>query len=169
MWSLIISSTHKDLLCLETCLQSILTQRIQCQGLSDTSPLIHQGFSCVEPIFYPVFVFSSSSKKEDRMKAEYLSDGSLDRHGVNPGDRGIPSVLQAGSCKREAEFFSQITFMTDSPLAYSSDWWKSLSREIAKKNEAPKKARVRGECGRRKAGAAGAGWRCPKIAAAVSK
>lgn len=54
---------------------------------------------------YPVFVFSGSSKKEDGMKVEYLGDGSLDRHGVNPGDRGIPSVLQAGSCKRGRIFF----------------------------------------------------------------
>lgn len=29
----------------------------------------------------------------------YLCDGSLDSHGMNPGDGGIPSVLQAGRCK----------------------------------------------------------------------
>lgn len=40
------------------------------------------------------------------MKVEYLGDGSLDRHGVDPGDRGIPSVLQAGSCKRGRIFFT---------------------------------------------------------------
>lgn len=33
------------------------------------------------------------------MKLKYLCDGSLDSHGVDPGDGGIPSVLQAGSCK----------------------------------------------------------------------
>lgn len=28
---------------------------------------------------------------------EHLGDGSLDRHGMNPGDGGVSSILQTGS------------------------------------------------------------------------
>lgn len=100
MWNLIIGSIHKDHLCLETCLKQNLIQRIQCVGHLGYVSLDSSCFlSDLVLNLYPVFVFSRSNKKEHWMKLKYLCDGSLDSHGMNPGDRGIPSVLQAGSCK----------------------------------------------------------------------
>lgn len=51
------------------------------------------------PCFFFFLLLCRTNKKEHWMKLKYLCDGSLDSHGMDPGDRGIPSVLQAGSCK----------------------------------------------------------------------
>lgn len=60
------------------------------------------------------------------MKLKYLCDGGLDSHGMDPGNGGIPSVLQAGSCK------SQMTWMSVCPLV-RPDWCNHSGGERKRK------------------------------------
>lgn len=129
MWNLIIGSTHKDHLCVETCLKQNFIQRPQCEG--------HLRPVCLDSSWFlsdlMLKLHLPCYQKDHGMKLEYLCDGSLDSHGMNPGDRGIPSVLQAGSCKSGRIFHKSPGELTLGQF-YSSAWWNH-SEDKSKESE----------------------------------
>ena len=165
MWNSIIGSTHKDHLCLEMCLQQNFYTQDPCEGHLRCFPwFIVVSMNFCEPT--TDFFFFFLVVRRTWMKQKYLCDGSLNSHGMNPGDRGIPSVLQAGGCKSDTIFHKSPGTLVNTSLYFwlvSLQWGQKWRRERAKKQG----KEVCSVCGRRRAEAA-ALWRRLKIAAAVS-